>query len=146
MTYTIYSIGHSNLKIEEFISELKEHNIEVLVDLRSHPYSRYVPHFNKDRLQGSLDDEKIEYTYFGNKLGGRPPEGIENFVRTQKFIDNISELLTILDGKGKNTALMCSEIDHNNCHRKIILNEIEKRGRHVAVISRNKKIDSNTWF
>lgn len=61
MTRKVFTIGHSNLEIHEFINLLKQHNITALGDVRSHSYSRYLPHFNKDNLKKALLDANISY-------------------------------------------------------------------------------------
>ena len=68
----LYTIGHSNHNLDTFISLLKQHQITALADVRSHPYSRYLSHFNKSPLQNSLKQEKIAYVFLGKELGARP--------------------------------------------------------------------------
>jgi len=104
----IYTIGHSNHSIEFFLKLLSKFNIEILVDIRFHPYSRYVPHFNRENLAPVLENSGIEYVYMGDRLGGRyilskrkeliKPNGKIDWekVRTQDFfkegIKNLKEL------------------------------------------------------
>lgn len=128
----ICSIGHSNKNIDDFIKELKDNDIELLVDLRSQPYSKHVPQYNKETLRGSLGDERITYLYFGDKLGGRPLEGIDVFIASSRFNENVTELLSKI--KGKNTALMCSEMDYESCHRRFIIKNIRDRNIDVKII------------
>lgn len=124
----IYTIGHSNHSIEFFLELLTKFNIEILVDIRSHPYSRYVPHFNRENLAPVLENSGIEYVYMGDRLGGRytlgkrkeliKPNGKIDWekVRTQDFfkegIKKVKEL-----GRRKNTAIMCAEENPLRCHR-----------------------------
>jgi uncharacterized protein (DUF488 family) len=69
---TIFSIGHSNQSVEAFLSLLQQHEIQVLVDVRSSPYSKYVPHFNSTPLAATLKRTGIKYMFMGQELGGRP--------------------------------------------------------------------------
>ena len=140
MAGIVYSIGHSNKPIEDFIKELKALNINILVDLRSQPYSGYVPQFNRENLKGTLEDEKIKYLYYGDKLGGRPPEGIDNFIKSERFRNNISGLL--LEIEGVNSALMCTELDQATCHRRFVVEEIEKRGIKVVVLGGSSRVEN----
>ena len=48
---TLFTIGHSNLPIERIIELLKTQDIEILMDVRSSPYSKYNPQFNQDQFQ-----------------------------------------------------------------------------------------------
>lgn len=72
MVHTLYTIGHSNRTPDDLIAHLRQHQITLLVDVRSAPYSRYVPHFNKKSLHALLHEHDIKYSFAGEKLGGRP--------------------------------------------------------------------------
>src|SRR5688572_31871618 len=66
----IYTIGHSNREIDEFIELLKYNKIEVLIDVRKLPGSKKYPHFNQDQLSISLSSADILYVHV-EELGGR---------------------------------------------------------------------------
>ncbi len=137
--HNICSIGHSNKPIEQFIKELKDNHIGLLVDLRSQPYSKNVPQFNRENLKARLEDEGINYLFFGDKLGGRPPEGIDAFIKSDRFKENVSNLLIKI--KDINAAIMCSEADQEKCHRRFIVREIVSRGLNVKVLGKETKHD-----
>jgi uncharacterized protein (DUF488 family) len=139
--YVIFSIGPGNESINSFIGRLKKWNIECLVDLRSQPYSEYVPHFNRESLSSSVRRENIDYLYFGDRLGGRPPEGFEKFRGSPNFKENIDLLLRQIEGKS--AALMCSEFDISKCHRRFIIVELIKRGIDVTVIDKEGNADTS---
>lgn len=105
-----------------------------MVDLRSQPYSRYVPHFNRESLSDSLKKAEIDYLYFGDKIGGRPLEGFEKFRTSPRFRENIDQLLSQVEGKS--AALMSTEFDMSKCHRRFIVVEIIKKGIDVTVIDK----------
>lgn len=130
----LFSIGPGNEDLNSFISRLKKWRINCVVDLRSQPYSEYVPHFNRESLSGSLRTVGIDYLYFGDKLGGRPPEGFERFRVSPRFKENIDMLLNQVEGKS--AALMCSEFDISKCHRRFVVVEIIKKGIHVTIIDK----------
>ncbi|MFO5526782.1 MAG: DUF488 family protein, partial [Cuspidothrix sp.] len=65
----LFTIGHSSHSIETFIELLLEHNVTALADVRSHPYSRYLPHFNSIQIKDSLQSAKIKYVFLGQELG-----------------------------------------------------------------------------
>jgi hypothetical protein len=69
---TIFSIGHSSQSLETFFALLRLHEIQVLVDIRSSPYSKYVPHFNSNALVAAAEQTNITYMFMGQELGGRP--------------------------------------------------------------------------
>lgn len=67
----IYTIGHSTHSIENFIKLLKSRGITAIADVRSAPYSRFQPQFNRELLTKSLKDSGIEYVFVGDSIGGR---------------------------------------------------------------------------
>lgn len=74
MTHTLYTIGHSNHDIDTFIALLKQHGVTALADVRSAPYSRYLPHFCQKPLKACLEKAGIQYVFLGKKLGARPDD------------------------------------------------------------------------
>jgi uncharacterized protein (DUF488 family) len=114
----IYSVGHSNHSLDDFLGLLREHEIELVVDVRSSPYSRYVPHANRESLQQALEETGIAYRWEGGRLGGKPEGEIPDYGRMAArpaFQQGVTELVS-LAGK-RRTAIMCSEGDHRKCHR-----------------------------
>ena len=67
----IYTIGHSKHPIERFIALLQQHGIDALADVRSTPYSRFNPQFNKEKLQTALAAGGVRYVFLGEELGAR---------------------------------------------------------------------------
>jgi len=128
-TVTIYSVGHSNQPQDAFIALLQRHGIQSLVDVRSAPYSRYVPHFNRPELEHAVERAGIRYTYMGDELGGRPPgdefydeEGYVLYYRAAQapfFLRGLERLTD--EGAVYRTAVMCSEEDPTNCHRRLLI-------------------------
>jgi uncharacterized protein (DUF488 family) len=124
----IWTIGHSNHSIEAFISLLGQHKITALADVRSHPYSRYLPHFTQAALKTSLAKAGIRYVFLGKELGARPNNPdcyvdgkalYEKIAATELFAQGIQRLL-----KGVETykiSLMCAEKDPITCHRAILV-------------------------
>jgi len=68
---TLYTIGHSNHPIAEFLRLLTANGITAVADVRSQPFSRRNPQFNKDRLAASLAQHNIAYVHLGKELGAR---------------------------------------------------------------------------
>src|SRR5829696_9023919 len=118
MPRAILTIGHSNYSLEAFIELLRAHRIEVLVDVRSQPYSKYTPHFESRALKESLPAAGIKYLFMGKELGGRPDgdefydsEGFVLYSRLAEsplFLEGISRLESGME-QGLRVAIMCSE-------------------------------------
>ena len=115
---TIYSVGHSNHPAEVFVALLQEHGIEMVVDVRSSPYSRYVPHANREALSSTLEAAGIAYRWAGDRLGGKPEGEVADYDRLRDsvpFEEGVVELLALASRRP--TAIMCAEGDHRRCHR-----------------------------
>ncbi|MBN1660839.1 MAG: DUF488 domain-containing protein [Anaerolineae bacterium] len=130
---TIYTIGHSNHEAGVFIALLKQHGIQVVVDVRSSPYSRYVPQANREVLARALKAAGIDYLWWGDRLGGKPEGVVADYhaLRAEpSFQGGIAALESLAASHA--TTIMCSEGDHTRCHRhKLITPELVARGLHV---------------
>lgn len=130
----IFTIGHSNLALDQFLGLLAKHRIEALVDIRRFPSSRAFPHFNQKNLEAALHDAGIDYHWM-EPLGGRrhkqgdsisPNLGLENesfrnyadYTLTQPFREAVERLQEIAGRK--RTALMCAEAVYWRCHRRLV--------------------------
>ncbi|MFI5324333.1 MAG: DUF488 family protein, partial [Thermodesulfobacteriota bacterium] len=101
----IFSIGHSNRKLGEIISILKNYGIEALADIRSYPHSKRNPHFDRELLERELPAEGIEYVWI-RELGGMREGGYEEHMKTDDFSRGLAALILI--GGEKKTVFMCS--------------------------------------
>lgn len=135
----VYTIGHSTHPEEEFVLLLKKYDIEVLVDVRSYPGSRYVPQFNKENMTIWLPKKDILYFHLP-ELGGRrnkDKEIDEQLVKgwkntafrnyaayslTQGYEEGIDRLIKL--SKENKVCYMCSEALPWRCHRTIISNTL----------------------
>ena len=126
----IFTVGHSNHSIEDFVALLLTHGVQMLVDVRSQPYSRYSPHFNREALAAALTAAGIRYHFMGESLGGRPQQadlydpGEErpNYARqrtTPLYQEGVRQLLEVAGRQP--TAIMCSEGDPAHCHRSLLI-------------------------
>lgn len=131
----LFSIGHSNHPLEGFLALLKQHRVEVLVDARSHPYSRFAAHFDTRSLEKAVLAARMKYVFLGKELGGRPEsddfydaEGHVLYSRVAdswRFLGGIRRLET---GVTKyRVALLCSEEDPSGCHRRLLVGRVLAR-------------------
>ena len=131
----IFTIGHSNGSPHQIIQLLQDNQIDLLVDVRSSPYSRFAAQFNKAEIEYLLKKSGIKYHYLGDKLGGRPtdptcykvgvvPQGHADYlnlvdypaVMTKDFfLEGIQQVLGL--AQSARVCLMCSEEDPAQCHR-----------------------------
>ena len=136
----LYTIGHGNQTIESFVTILKTYDIRCLLDVRSAPYSKYVPHFNKAYLEAELPSFGLDYRYAGEHLGGRPKQAELYRQGTQisdqtdrddylKLVDYeavmgqawygkaVVRLVQLVVETGERVCVMCSESEPHDCHR-----------------------------
>lgn len=148
----IYTIGHGSRKAMDFIYLLKRYGIEVVIDVRTYPYSRFHPQFRREELETALKSENIEYIFLGRELGGRPKDlslyrfGKLNYdavKQTKIFKEGIKQVKDLI-GEDIIIALMCSEADQNQCHRKHMLaDEFEENGIAVIHINKSGQLERN---
>lgn len=128
MTNPLYTIGHSNYPIERFLDLLNQHKIETVCDVRSHPYSQYCPHYNRESLEASLKRANIRYAYLGKELGARTEDPV-CYDKGKVVYDRLAETAAFQDGllmlqkemETRRVTLMCSEKDPLTCHRTILV-------------------------
>ena len=155
----IYTVGHSNHAIEHLISILKAHHIEVLIDIRTKPYSSYVPHFNRPNLEKVIINEGIRYIFMGDKLGGYPKD-TDCYVQDGSgkrtpdykvmrgkdwFREGLDAVTAI--SKDKRVVLMCSEEDPNKCHRHHLLSKsLAERGIRIIHIRGDGRLEEACFY
>ena len=130
----IYTVGHSNRTLEDFLALLRHYGIQQVFDVRRFPTSKKWPHFRKEALETSLPEAGIEYHHLGDLLGGYRSGGYEKYMETDDFRRGIQQLLQLAhDGRA---ALMCAEMLYFKCHRRFIsdylVREIGAEVRHIV--------------
>lgn len=128
----LFTIGHSNHSTEHFQHLLTEHGVEVLVDVRSWPYSRYVDWVDRSRIADVTRLAGARYLFLGKELGGRP-DGAEFYdpagrvlygkvARSPEFRAGIERLRH--GAERYRVAIMCSEEDPTSCHRRLLVAKV----------------------
>ena len=140
----VFTIGHGNRAIGEFIALLREAGIESLVDVRAYPASRRHPQFAREALEPSLAKAGVRYRWEGNALGGRrkpnkssPHTALRNasfrayadHMLTEEFQHALDRLLAL--ASGERVAIMCAERLPWQCHRYLISDSVIARDEKV---------------
>ncbi|MBN1246565.1 MAG: DUF488 domain-containing protein [Anaerolineae bacterium] len=131
-TGALYTIGHSNHTVADFIALLRQHAITTIVDVRSQPYSQWADQFNQELLQHDLAEAGIAYVFMGDTLGGRPPDqalytagherpDYEKMATTPGYQQGIQRLLEL--AADRSVGIMCSEGDYKECHRHLLITQ-----------------------
>jgi uncharacterized protein (DUF488 family) len=144
---TLFTIGHSTRSLDELVEALHAHSISTLVDIRSFPMSRRMPHFNREQLEDSLPRNGIRYFWL-KELGGRrkkilkdsPNTALRNdsfrnyadHMMSEEFRRGISELLSLAT-QGR-PAYMCAERVYFQCHRMLVSDYLVAHGHEVLHI------------
>ncbi len=146
----IYTIGHSKHKIERFVALLRQHAIDVVADVRSTPYSRFNPQFNREKLQAALADCGIRYVFLGDELGARTKDtacydeagrvSYAKLAATPSFRHGLDRLLAGM--REHRIAIMCAEREPLECHRTILVaRELEKVGAPITHILQDGSLE-----
>ena len=155
-TSPIFTIGHSNRSLEEFLGLLAESRIECVVDVRRLPGSRRYPQFDADALARSLADHEIDYLYLPPLCGRRSKRELEGaapesfwtnasfaryaaYARSEAFENGLHELL--VRARTQRCVVMCSEAVWWRCHRRIIADHLLVLGVPVCHIMAKDKVD-----
>lgn len=147
------TIGHSNRPIEEFVSMLKGHGVELLVDIRTVPKSRHNPQFNKENLPPSLAAEGIGYLHMPGLGGLRRPRrdspntgwrnlsfrGYADYMQTAEFERQLLDLIKL--EQNRRVTLMCAEAVPWRCHRSLVADALLARGVPVLHIMTETRAD-----
>ena len=148
----VLTIGHSNHEIGVFVELLRQHRIDVLADVRSAPYSRFNPQFNREPFVASLKEKGIRYVYLGRELGGRSDnfecydeEGRIVFDRVAATETFKRGLARVVDGAARHRiALMCAEKEPLECHRTLLVAcELNNRSVEVNHIHADGSLESH---
>ncbi len=150
---TLYTIGHSTRTLEDLIETLQAHSIQTLVDIRSFPMSRRLPHFNRESLEETLPEAGIRYLWM-RELGGRRKKSLENspnvalrndsfrnyadYMLTPEFESAVAELIKI--GEQSRAAYMCAERVYFRCHRMMVSDWLVAHGHEVLHIDDAKLV------
>jgi uncharacterized protein (DUF488 family) len=146
----VFTIGHSNLEIANFVVLLKQHGIQVVADVRSSPYSQYNPQFNRELLQRALREQGISYVFLGEELGARRSEP-ECYLNGRADYSLIAQMPAfsrgverIIQGAAKmRVAMMCAEKDPLDCHRCILVSpRLCERGLDILHILSDGSLES----
>ncbi len=128
MSRTVYTIGHSNVAAERLLELLRQHEITAVADVRSQPYSRFNPQFNRENIEAFLKKSGVEYVYLGRELGARPEDPscyreekaqYSLIAQTPLFQSGLQRLYAGMERF--RVALMCAEKDPMGCHRTILV-------------------------
>ena len=149
---TIYTIGHSTHEIENFIELLKRYEINAVADVRSVPYSRWQPQFNRENLKAVLTAHDIGYVFLGKELGARSddPECYESgrvkyrlLANTQPFKSGIERIRE--GSRRRRIVLMCAEKEPLDCHRTILVaRKLVEAGLDVAHVLADGEVESHS--
>jgi len=144
---TLHTIGHSTRTLDELIAALNAHAIQTLVDIRSFPVSRRLPHFNRESLEKALPEAGIRYVWMKSLGGLRKKirddsphvalrsDSFRNYadhMLTQEFEQAIAELIGLAEQS--RTAYMCAERVYFHCHRMLVSDWLVAHGHEVLHI------------
>lgn len=155
MKRKIYSLGHSDASLAEFMELLREHAIEQVADVRRFPRSRRYPHFCDDVLRHSLERNGVRYRHFPNLGGYRkersssPHTALDNsgfrayadYMLTPEFREATRGFLEWANGGV--TTFMCAESSPECCHRRFLSDSLVTEGLEVEHVGRGRSAQAH---
>lgn len=151
MNDVIFTVGHSNTDVQTLLNLLKHHEVTAVADVRSQPYSRYLPHFSQPALKLALRDAAVHYVFLGRELGARSPDPA-CYVDGQARYDRIAAtplfaagLARLQQGMARfRVALLCAEKDPLTCHRAILVcRQLRRPGLTIEHILADGRLESH---
>ena len=125
----VFTLGHSSFELDVFLSMLSDHQVELLVDVRSRPQSGRFPQFSQPGLQEAVEAAGVSYLFLGEELGGRPDDpdvyrqdGLVDYRLRRKsyaFRQGLERVLA--EARSRTVALLCAEEDPLECHRFLMI-------------------------
>jgi uncharacterized protein (DUF488 family) len=149
----ILSVGHSNHELERFVELLRQARVSAIADVRSSPFSRRLPQFNRPHLESALRQHQIAYVFLGDLLGGRPAgpelytaEGWVDYERVRATAPFQRGLDRLIAGQQRFTiAMMCGEEDPLDCHRGLMITPaLTERGIVPGHLRKDGSIETTT--
>ena len=148
----LFTVGHSNQTLPQLIELLNHHEVTAIADVRSMPYSRRLPQFNRPELEAELPRHGISYVFLGEELGARRDEP-EAYDGLQAAYERVAQLPAFQMGlervikglsRGLTLALLCAERDPLTCHRAVLVcRHLSSRGIDVQHIHGDGHLESH---
>jgi len=149
--HTVFTIGHSTHALEAFLDLLRKHGVTALADVRSSPYSRFNPQYNKSELANALAANGIKYVFLGRELGARSDDrscyrdgrvSYELLARAEPFRSGIERVRRGADEH--RIALMCAEKEPLECHRTLLVaRALAEQGLEVSHILGDGRLETH---
>ena len=140
--HLVFTVGHSTHPFDRFVALLTQHGVTTVADVRSAPFSRFNPQFNKDVLEENLRAQGIRYVFLGRELGARSDDRAcyekgrvqyARLARTEMFRSGIERV--IRGAEEHQVALLCAEKEPLECHRTLLVaRALDDQGVGVAHI------------
>ena len=133
----IYTIGHSNRTVENFIQVLQFYDINRVIDIRRVPFSKKFSQFSRRPMEDKLRLLKIDYEFAGDDLGGFRTGGFVNYMQTNDFQQGMNRLQQI--AYEKQSCLLCAEMNYLDCHRRFICDKLNQNNfivKHILDIGK----------
>ena len=146
----LYTIGHSTHATDHFVGLLKRHGVTAVCDVRSHPYSKYNPQYNREKIADEIKSHGIAYIFLGKELGARSDNSnyyVDDKIQFKKLAaDPLFQegLARLKQGMKKySIALMCAEKDPITCHRTILVTRQLQRDFTIKHILADGRLENN---
>lgn len=141
----------NSFSAEAFLGLLRQHRVDAVADVRSSPFSRFNPQFNRALLDQFLKANGVQYVFLGRELGARTEDRscyehgrvqYERLAQTPLFQSGLER---IREGAARfRIALMCAEKEPLECHRTLLVaRALASRGVPVIHIHADGRLETH---
>lgn len=135
MPHQLFTIGYCVYSLDNFISTLRNANVNAVVDVRASPEISHFHEYKGRNISLTLKEANIHYLSFARELGARPQDkslytdGKVDFGKMEQSGDFQSGCTRLKQGmdKGYRICLMCAQKDPLNCHRGVLIANIMRK-------------------
>jgi len=151
VNHPIFTLGHSNHTVEGFLRMLGRHGVSLVADVRSQPFSRLHPQFNRGLVESVLWKEGIRYAFLGGELGARTQDSscyVQGKVQYERLAASDAFQRGLgwveMNSRSEKIALICSEREPLACHRCILVaRHLHARGLRVLHILNESAVEEH---
>lgn len=145
-TARLFTIGHSNRSLADFLELVREFRLEVLVDVRRYPRSKRHPQFDAAALTEALAHMDIRYHHMPELGGYREPTNLAAHpALTEPMFKGYAEQMDTTEfavalghlqrhALEKRVTTMCAEAQPAQCHRSLLSDALVRDGFQVTHI------------
>jgi uncharacterized protein (DUF488 family) len=129
----LFTVGYTSFTLPQMLEVISDYGIDVVVDVRSNPFSAHYPDYNKNIFESVLRKHKISYHNYAEEFGAQQTDikyyskdgylDFELFAKSEPFLKGFARIDESVKS-GDSVMLMCAEKDPAQCHRAVMISKV----------------------